>query len=372
MNYRKYWAVLPVLVATVLVSIGLRDDLDQINAVMVYMLAVVLTAFFLELGPAIVTSLAGVALFDYLSLPPYMVFTRSPTDYAFMLSVMLVTAGSISLLSRRLRQQVATAHAHEARLAAAEAKEQQQQLRADLLNAISHDLRTPLASIIGAASTLLAQGDRISAANHSDLQRIILEEAQHMQGMVENLLDMARLQNPSAQPREWQALEEIVASARVILKRRLSLHTLQVDVPDSLPLLRCDAFLLERVLVNLVENAARYAPPHTEIWIRAGVCANGIELAVCDQGPGITAEDLPHVFEPFYRGGQTQSTGIGLGLTLCQKIIHAHHGEIGIDSTPGNGCRVWLRLPVAESPTLPDTPEATISVSAPLSGAPNS
>lgn len=232
-----------------------------------------------------------------------------------------------------------------------ELRAQRESLRSSILGAVSHDLKTPLATIIGASSSLLGEGDGYAQEDRRKLRALIFEEAMQMQRMVENLLDMARLSSGSVEPRlEWQAFEEIVGSALATLRRRIQNHDLQIGVPADLPLIRCDGVLMERVLVNLVENAARYSPPETAIRIEMATVPGHLLLRVQDQGPGIPEELREQVFEPFFQTSPSNAGG-GLGLSICRGIVAAHQGSIRIDAAAGGGTVVTVSLPVP-----PDTP----------------
>lgn len=230
---------------------------------------------------------------------------------------------------------------------------QKESLRNNLLNAVSHDLRTPLASIIGASSSLLAEGDNFSPEARRRLRTVIVEEALHMQHMVENLLDMARFQaGDIVLAQEWEALEEIAGSAVAAIRRRVKSHEISVAVPHDLPFIRCDSVLVERVIINLLENAVKYSPEGGVVTLLAEVREGVIEVAVEDAGPGIPEEARERVFDPFVRlhGG---SGGGGLGLTICRSIVEAHGGRIRISAGASGGARVSFTLPLPENAPAP-------------------
>lgn len=230
---------------------------------------------------------------------------------------------------------------------------QKESLRNNLLNAVSHDLRTPLASIIGASSSLLAEGDSFSPEARRRLRTVIVEEALHMQHMVENLLDMARFQaGDIVLAQEWEALEEIAGSAVAAIRRRVTSHVISVAVPHDLPFIRCDSVLVERVIINLLENAVKYSPEGGVVTLLAEVRESAIEVAVEDAGPGIPVEARERVFDPFVRlhGG---SSGGGLGLTICRSIVEAHGGHTRISTGASGGARVSFTLPLPDSAPAP-------------------
>ncbi|CAB3794666.1 DUF4118 domain-containing protein [Paraburkholderia fynbosensis] len=248
-----------------------------------------------------------------------------------------------------------------------------ERLRNSLLSAISHDLRTPLTTIVG-FSSMLAQtrktptdaGAPMQPAD--DLVDAIHEEALRMTGIVTNLLDMARLQAGSLQlNRQWTLLEETVGAALRACKRVLAGHPVQVRLPADLPLLNLDAVLMERLFSNLFENAAKYTAPGTPLTIGAQrIDVNGmpsVRVTVDDDGPGLPAGMEARVFEKFTRGEkESAKPGIGLGLAICRAIVEAHDGTIGALNRLAahgrvEGARFWFTLPAHTPPDAPDALE---------------
>ncbi|MFL9890424.1 DUF4118 domain-containing protein [Paraburkholderia sp. RL17-383-BIF-A] len=240
-----------------------------------------------------------------------------------------------------------------------------ERLRNSLLSAISHDLRTPLTTIVG-FSSMLAQSPDTQPSG--ELVEAIHEEALRMTGIVTNLLDMARLQAGSLQlNQQWTLLEETVGAALRACKRVLANHPVQVKLPADLPLLHLDAVLMERLFSNLFENAAKYTAPTTPLTIGAQrLDADGksfVRVTVDDDGPGLPAGMEARVFEKFTRGEkESAKPGIGLGLAICRAIVEAHGGTIGAlnrVSADGHveGARFWFTLPVETPPDAPDALE---------------
>jgi len=225
-------------------------------------------------------------------------------------------------------------------------------LRNALLSAISHDLRTPLTRITGAASALLEGGGPDEEAQ--DLGRIILEEAQRMSDLTSKILNMARLTSGEIiLHQDWNAVEEIVGGALTRLDKNLQGRPVRTQLPDSLPLVWIDAVLLEQVMVNLIENAVKYTPPGSPIDIGAELLPASIRLTVSDYGPGIPKGLEDKLFEKFYRHEtETQTGGVGLGLALCRAIIEAHGGTIKATNAVGKGAAFMIDLPLREPPSL--------------------
>ena len=210
-----------------------------------------------------------------------------------------------------------------------------ERLRNSLLAALSHDLRTPLTALIGMAETL-AQALQRQGSPHQAEALAITEQAVRTSQLVNNLLDMARLQSGMVKLKlDWQSLEELTGSAIRSIAQALKNHPIQVDLPVDLPLLYGDGVLLERLLVNLLENAAKYTPPGTPISLSAQLDGNEIQVTVADDGPGLPAGDAENLFRKFSRGEKESNLpGVGLGLAICRAIVQAHGGRISASNRP--------------------------------------
>ncbi|TRW94441.1 sensor histidine kinase [Candidatus Methylobacter oryzae] len=225
-------------------------------------------------------------------------------------------------------------------------------LRNSLLSAISHDLRTPLASIVGAASTLVEEDAQLDASDRKELSLTIYDEALRMSNLTNNILDMARLDAGQASlNRQWYLLDEIIGGTLTRMKKRLKGRAVNTKLPDELCLVRVDAVLIEQVLVNLLENACKYTQPGSPIDIVAELSAHMLKVTVADRGPGIPPGEEEKLFDKFYRVHRegTQS-GVGLGLAICKAIIMAHGGVIGATNRQSGGAQFFFLLPVDEAP----------------------
>ncbi|MBU0830433.1 MAG: GAF domain-containing protein, partial [Gammaproteobacteria bacterium] len=232
-----------------------------------------------------------------------------------------------------------------------------ERLRNSLLSAISHDLRTPLASLVGLAESL-AMVQPPLPAHQQELTGAIQQSAQRMSALVNNLLDMARLEAGAVQlNKAWQPLEEVVGSALAACAPAIAAHRIEVTLPDDLPLLQIDAVLMERVLVNLLENAAKYTPADTTLRISAQPQSDAVALTITDEGPGLPKGREEQLFEKFERGARESATpGVGLGLAICRAIVQAHGGSIRGDTIHNAqglpaGARFTLLLPRGTPPT---------------------
>jgi two-component system sensor histidine kinase KdpD len=238
-----------------------------------------------------------------------------------------------------------------------------ERLRSALLTSISHDLRTPLASILGSVTSLRSYGDAYDEATRDELTATIQEEAERLNRFVGNLLDMTRLESGALEPkRSLIDLSDIVGTALQRSAKVLARHHLEVDLPADLPALDVDFVLFEQVLVNLLDNAAKYAPSGSLIQIRSRRIDDSITIAVIDEGDGIPPGDLEHIFDKFYRVHATdrQRAGTGLGLAICRGFVEALGGHIVATNRPDRrGAVLTITMPVpVQRPPLPEPQSA--------------
>jgi two-component system sensor histidine kinase KdpD len=230
-----------------------------------------------------------------------------------------------------------------------------ERMRSSLLSAVSHDLKTPLANIVAAGSTLLGRRNAVDSATQQELLSSIVGEGERLSRLVQNLLSVTRLESPTIQLKlSAEPIDEIVAAAIERLRPQLGPRSVAVDVPSHLPWVLAEPALIEQVLSNLIENAIRYAGPDTSISVSAQVADGGVDVQVVDQGPGIPEDERDKVFEKFYRGARARADegGAGLGLTICRAIVRAHGGKIAVRGREGGGTLVEFTLPVAQSDGL--------------------
>ncbi len=271
-------------------------------------------------------------------------------------------AGGASNLRQAFDVQIAQARdrvelAERARSALVEAE--RERTRSALLSAVSHDLRTPLAAIQGAASSLLLKDEARPSGAEEDLLAMIVDESERLTRLVTNLVDMTRLESGSTSLRkEWQALEELIGAVLTRLEARSGPLPVAVKLPDDLPLVRIDGVLMEQLLINLVENALRHAPG-APVEISARHENGRLLLDVSDRGPGVPRDQQDRVFDKFVRMPGGGDGGVGLGLAICRAIAQAHGGSIEALPREGGGASFRVVLPVeTEAPLAPAEEEA--------------
>lgn len=268
----------------------------------------------------------------------------------------LLTPGQIQLLETFMKQiGLALERAsliQEAQHAQLQAETER--VRSALLSSVSHDLRTPLATITGAASALQENPNTLDAPTRQAFIQSIYEEAGRLNRLIENLVFATRLESGSIElRRDWISMEEVVGSALARMKESIGERKVQTVLDEDLPLVRGDGLLLEQVIVNLVENSLRHTPEKTPLEISSFIKEGNVLTRVQDHGPGLQQGEEEKIFERFYRGkGSLGSRGMGLGLYICRGIVEAHGGRIWAENPAGKGAAFFFSLPIESVPQL--------------------
>ena len=305
--------------------------------------AVVTCAALWGMGPSLFAALLSVAAGSYLFYTPIYSFqVADPHDFAD-LAVFVVVAALTGWLASGMRRQARE-------IAEARVKAQGEALREALLASISHDLQTPLASILGSATALESLGGQGDPNARRELVATVREEAERLSGTIEGVLDFTRVRAGQLAPRlELVELADIVNAALRRKSKALADRPVRLSLPADLPMLRLDLFLMEHALANVLDNAAKYSPPGSAITVDAAAGDGAVVLEIADRGRGIPVAELERVFDVFYRGGSRDgrpAAGSGQGLAICRAFVEANGGTVAVESPgPGQGARVRIRLP---------------------------
>jgi two-component system sensor histidine kinase KdpD len=333
---------LPLLMTAALAP--LRHHLNLISDLLLFLLTAVLAALLGGLLPALVAAVLASILLNYYFTPPLHTLAIDQPANALALAVFVVVAmlvsGAVDLAARRTHQRDRAAA--EARILA-----EANRVRTALLAAVGHDLRTPLAAAKAAVSSMRSPDIELGPADRRDLLATADESLDRLTALVGNLLDLSRLQTGAMPMRLGPvALEEVVATALDAMGPIG--RPIRVDLPDPLPAVVADAGLLERIVVNLADNALRHSPEGSSPTLTATERGDRVVLLVVDHGPGIAAADRERIFRPFQRLGDHDNTqGVGLGLALCRGLADAMSGRLLPGETPGGGLTMALELPRA-------------------------
>lgn len=316
------------------------------DLVALFLLAIMLTAVRDGRGPAVFAAALSVVAYDLFFITPFYTFAVDEPRHLLTFSIMFIVGLVMSHLTLRVRRQ-------EEAVRAAELRVRTEEIRSSLLSAVSHDLRTPLASIAGAGRVLRDQGDELSSAARRELLDSVCDQASRLERMVVNLLAMTRLEGGAVDVRrEWVPAEEIIGSAIARVEERLGGRELLTDVPHDLPLVHVDPVLIEQALLNLLENAILHTAASAQIRVSARWDAGRFVLEVVDDGPGLPEPTEP-LFDKFVRRASAGTEGAGLGLAIVRGIARAHGGEATASNLSTGGARFVVSLPApADAPPL--------------------
>lgn len=323
--------------------VPLRDDLAVESVLLLYLLVVVATAAVGGVWPALAAAVAAVGLVNWFFTPPYYELLIAEGEHVLALVVFLVVAAVVALYVT-----VADRNASDSAAVRAEAAalDRANELRTALLSAVSHDLRTPLASIKASVSSLRARDVTWSPDEAADFLAAIEEDTDRLNQLVGNLLDMSRLQTGALELSRYAvALDEVVANAIDSLGPQAS--RTEIDVPDDLPMALVDPGLLERAVANIVLNALHWSPPNDRVSVSARVAVPDLELRVVDHGPGVPVSARERVFQPFQRLDDRGGAGVGLGLAIARGFVVAMGGELRVEDTPGGGATFRILVATA-------------------------
>lgn len=354
---RSLWTPLVLsptaLIATTALCLWLEPHAQLEDLAMVHLLGIVLVAMRCSVPLSLATAALGVVSFDFFFIPPRHELVWADAKNSLTFGAMLIVALVVSVLNSRLRR---TAHLAEA-VRRSELEAEAERVRSSILSSISHDLKTPLASIIAAGTTLLDRRQKLSEAELRELLGAIVSQSERLERVIQNLLSVTRLESPTIDlRRSSEALDEIVAASLDRLESRLPVERVRTDIDPNLPAVSVEPLLIEQVLCNLLENAARYSHNDSPIELTARSEGDYVRVAVADHGPGVPVDQRERMFEKFQRGAASRSDdgGLGLGLTICRAIVRAHGGDIEIRERAGGGALVRFTLPTASYPQIWD------------------
>jgi two-component system sensor histidine kinase KdpD len=374
---------LGAVLGTALVTLVLGPFHTRINSTtvaLIFLLVVLFVALFRGSGPALLASVLAMLSFNYFFLPPLYTFSIAHPQNWIALMVFFTTAVAVGQLSARAKQRAEEAETAKHELerlyselrdafdqaSQAEALRRSEKLKSALLDAVTHDLRTPLASVKASITTLLdeARGSKdggppvvLDAESRLDMMEVIDQESDRLNRFIGDLIELARIEAGELQLRpRWGGVDEIISTALTRAEPLIARHEIEVEIQKDLPLVRVDNRAVTEVVYSLVDNAAKYSPAHTTIRITASRGDDEmVHMAVEDKGKGIPAELRKRVFDKFFRAMRDgdvptrEPSGTGMGLAIAKGIVEAHGGRIWIEAgRDGKGTRVCFTLPVGD------------------------
>lgn len=383
---RKSWdgyllALLGVAAVTALLA-PFQNRINSTTVALAFLLVVLFNATYRGSGPALLASVLAMLCFNFFFIPPFYTFTiQDPQNWVALAAFLAtaITAGQLSARAKRRAEEAETGRRenkrlyeelHDAfeRVSHAEALRQSEQLKSALLDAVTHDLRTPLTSIKASATLLLEDSDGdeetepFSAKEQQAMLRVITQEVDRLDRFIEGIIDLARIEAGGLRlRRNWGDVDEMIEAALARAEQLTRQHEIKVEVEDELPVVRVDAKAVAEVIYTLVDNATKYAPHGSCIRVIARRATDEmIQITVADQGRGIPVEVRERVFDKFFRATDDGPTspnrprGAGMGLAIARGIVEAHGGHIFIeDGAGGRGTSVTFTVPVGDEDQTP-------------------
>ena len=372
----RYGGALLVVTAATTVLLPFRANINATTVALALLLAVLFVAIGCGSQPALLASVLAMLGFNFFFLPPYHTFTIADPQNWIALTAFFIAALAVGQLSARAKQRAEESEAGKIeirrlydelrdafdRASEAEAIKRSAQLKSALLDAVTHDIRTPLTSIKASATLLLEDREetgapaKLSQDEQQAMLEVITHGADRLDRFVEGIVDLARIEAGELNlHRNWRSVDDLVELALAQAEPLMQNHRVILDIPGELPIVRVDGRAVTEVIYTLLDNARKYAPPHTQITISARSAHDEvIEISVADQGSGIPSRFRERVFERFYRIADNglangQPTGFGVGLAIAKGIVEAHRGRIWIeDTTTGSGAKIFFTVPVGD------------------------
>lgn len=312
----------------------------------VLLVTVSIIATLFDIFPVLLAALLSALIWDFFFIPPRFTFRINSTEDVIMLLMYFVIASVSSVLTFKIREITKKAREEEEKAKAVK-------LYNTLLNSLSHELRTPIATIIGASDNLL-NADKFSEQQKRDLAFEISQASLRLNKQVENLLNMSRLESGFIKAKmDWCDIHELIHSVVNQLDDHLKQHRVSVIIHTEMPLVKLDFGLMQHVLNNLISNAAIYTPEGSLIKLKAKIDKTNntdtLNITIEDDGKGFPEDEIEKVFDKFYRLRDTKTGGTGLGLSIVKGLVEAHHGKISLKNIPGSGAKFTIEIPAITS-----------------------
>jgi len=303
------------------------------------LVTVSLIAMFFDILPVLLAAFLSALIWNFFFIPPHFTFTVHSTEDLLMLFMYFIIAMVNAALTYKIRQ-------IEKETQKKEEKEKMIILYNTILNSLSHELKTPISTIIGATDNLLTEFNKLSEQNKNELLTEISKASIRLDRQVENLLNMSRLESGFIKPKkDWCDINELIHDVLNRLKENLEHRAVNIQIKENLPLFKIDFGLIEQALYNLIHNAALYIPKYCVITVRATCKDDKLILIVEDNGNGFPGDEIEKVFEKFYRLKNTDTGGTGLGLSIVKGFVEAHNGVIRLENITEGGARFTIEIP---------------------------
>lgn len=335
----QYLISIGTILGVVAIGLLLTNLIGYRVVAFVLLLAVSILALFFDIVPVLLAALLSALCWDFLFIPPRFTFTVGTPEDRWLLLMYFVIALVHAVLTFKIRQM-------EREVRAREEKARAVKFYNTVFNSLSHELRTPITTIVGATDNLLSDELKISSDVRRELLSEISEAAMRLNRQVENLLSMSRLESGVLTiKKDWCDVSELIYNTLHQFEAKTLKHKFSVFTDDNLPLFKLDYGLMEQIVYNLVNNAVQHTPAGTDIILHASVVEHTLHLTVSDTGKGFPAADIEKVFDKFYRVKGSSTGGTGLGLSIVRGFVEAHQGTIQLRNLPLSGAEFRIEIP---------------------------
>lgn len=339
----QYLISIVVITAFVLLGLAINDYVGYRVIALMLMLAVSVLAIFLDIVPVLLAAFLSAGLWNFLFIPPRFTLAVGDAEDRLLFIMYFVIALINGVATYKIREM-------QKEMRRKEAKANAVKFYNALFNSLSHELRTPITTIIGATDNLQTLNGRLNEENKRELINEISVAGLRLNQQVENLLSMSRLESGFLQvKKDWCDVNDLVHKTLAQLEPQLQNFKLAVFIADNFPLCKLDYGLMEQVLFNLVSNAVNHTPPDSKITIQAEIENDHLQLTVADNGPGFPQKEIDKVFDKFYRLQGAKPGGTGLGLSIARGFVEAHGGTISLVNLPVCGAKFTIQLPTEVS-----------------------
>jgi two-component system sensor histidine kinase KdpD len=339
----QYFISILVIALVTALGFGIHGLVGHRVVAFMLLLSVSLLALFMDIRPVIFSAVLSALTWDYLFIPPRFTFTIGDTEDQLLLATYFVVATLHAVLTFRIREMQKTIRLKEVKANAA-------RFYSILLNSLSHELRTPITTILGATDNLQANAGKISEKDRDELLSEISIASVRLNQQVENLLNMSRLESGVFQiKKDWCDIKELIYTTMHRFEPAISKWRVNVMVQENLPLFKLDYGLMEQILHNIIANVLQHTPEGSDMIITADCHEENLILSVADNGKGFPQADIEKVFEKFYRVKGSKPGGTGLGLSIVKGFVEAHHGTVQLKNLPLMGAELTVEIPTEVS-----------------------
>jgi two-component system, OmpR family, sensor histidine kinase KdpD len=342
-NHRQFLISLLAVALVSVVGLSVNSLIGYRGVAFLFLLGVSILAMFLDIIPVLIAAASSALIWDFFFIPPRFTLTVGTGEDRLLLLMYFVIALINAVLTNKIRQM-------EKAVKAKDDKAKSVRFYNTLFNSLSHELRTPITTILGCTDNLQSNSSKLSEKDKTDLIDEISIASIRLNQQVENLLNMSRLESGVFQvKKDWCDINDLVYKTLQRLEANLQKYRLQIDIPDQLPLFKLDYGLMEQVLYNLILNVTQHTPEDTTITIEARSEGKNLVLIIADNGAGFPSGEIDNVFNKFYRLKGAPSGGTGLGLSIVKGFVEAHQGTIKLENLPITGSKFTIEIPTEKT-----------------------